>query len=125
VIQSLGTGAIGQSAGPLPPVDAPGPPLGVAVPSLGVVDPLAADGSSPVAADVPPAGAGSAAGLALPGVTVAERSFLAHPEPLKWIAGGANDFVIDPAVPQSGQTFGPWPWIAWTTSIRWPQREQT
>lgn len=104
---------------PGPSVVDPGPP-----PDVPDAPPVVAlDAPAPGAAAAP--GAGSAAGFALPGVTVAERSFFAHPEPLKWIAGGANDFVIDPTVAQSGQTFGPWPWMAWTTSIRWPQREQT
>ena len=50
-----------------------------------------------------------------------ERSFFAQPEPLKWMAGGANAFDIVPSAPHSGQNFGPWSWIPWTTSVRWPQ----
>jgi hypothetical protein len=38
---------------------------------------------------------------------VAERSFLAQPEPLKWNVGGANAFVMVPSAPHSGQNFGP------------------
>ena len=47
-----------------------------------------------------------------------ERSFLAHPEPLKWIAGGANALVIVPSAPQLGQNLGPPSWMLWTTSVR-------
>ena len=50
-----------------------------------------------------------------------ERSFFAQPEPLKWIAGVVNAFVIVPSAPHSGQNFGPPSWIPWTTSVRWPQ----
>jgi hypothetical protein len=46
------------------------------------------------------------------------RSFLAQPEPLKWIVGGANAFVIVPSAPQFGQNLGPPSWIPWTTSVR-------
>jgi hypothetical protein len=49
------------------------------------------------------------------------RSFLAQPEPLKWIAGVVNAFVIVPSAPHSGQNRGPWSLIPWTTSVRWPQ----
>jgi hypothetical protein len=54
-----------------------------------------------------------------------DRSFLAQPEPLKWIVGGANAFVIVPSAPQLGQNLGPLSWIPWTTSVRWPQLLQT
>jgi hypothetical protein len=45
----------------------------------------------------------------------APRSFFAHPDPLKWIVGVANDLRIAP--PQTLQCDGPWPWTPWTTSI--------
>lgn len=51
------------------------------------------------------------------------RSLRAQPEPLKTTAGGANALRIGP--PQTGQVDGPWPWTPWTTSMRWPQDEQT
>jgi hypothetical protein len=54
-----------------------------------------------------------------------ERSFLAQPDPLKWIVGSAKAFVIDPSVPHVGQNLGPASWIPWTTSVRWPQLLQT
>jgi len=59
-----------------------------------------------------------------PGLAVARRSFLAHPDPLKWIAGAANAFLTGPP-PHSGQTVG---WSAWTprrTSNRRPQFAQS
>ena len=40
-----------------------------------------------------------------PGVAVARRSFFAQPDPLKWIAGAANAFLIGPP-PHSGQAVG-------------------
>jgi hypothetical protein len=49
-----------------------------------------------------------------------DRSFFAQPEPLKWIVGGANAFVIVPSAPQLGQNLGPPSWIPWTTSVSWP-----
>jgi hypothetical protein len=56
---------------------------------------------------------------------VALRSFFAQPDPLKTIAGGANDFRIDPSVPHSGQKCGPASWTPWRISVRWLQAEQT
>ncbi len=35
------------------------------------------------------------------------RSFFAHPEPLKWIAGDENCFRIVPSRPHDGQNLGP------------------
>lgn len=46
----------------------------------------------------------------------AERSFFAHPVPLKWTAGGANTLRILP--PHSGHPLGPWSWTLCTTSSR-------
>jgi hypothetical protein len=54
-----------------------------------------------------------------------DRSFFAQPEPLKWIVGGANAFVIVPSAPQFGQNLGPASLIPCTTSVRWPQLLQT
>ncbi len=39
------------------------------------------------------------------------------------VAGGANDLRIGP--PHLGHASGPLAWTEWTTSISWPQREQT
>ncbi len=52
-------------------------------------------------------------------VDVAFRSFLAQPEPLKWIVGGAKAFrtVVEW---QIGHSVGPAASIPWTTSKRWP-----
>ena len=44
---------------------------------------------------------------ALPGDEVAERSFLAQPEPLKCTAGAENPLRIVPSAPQLGQNLGP------------------
>ncbi len=47
---------------------------------------------------------------------VAERSFLAQPEPLKWTAGVAQALRIVPSFPQFGQNRGPGSLIPWITS---------
>jgi hypothetical protein len=52
------------------------------------------------------------------------RSFFAHPEPLKTIAGGANALRIVPSAPHDGQNFGPLSLIPWRMSVRWPQALQ-
>jgi hypothetical protein len=41
------------------------------------------------------------------GEDVAERSFLAQPEPLKWIVGALKPLRIVPTAPQFGQVVGP------------------
>jgi hypothetical protein len=56
---------------------------------------------------------------------VDERSFLAQPEPLKWIAGVAKARRIVPVWPQLGHTSGPEALIPWITSTRCLQFEQT
>jgi hypothetical protein len=52
----------------------------------------------------------------LPDDEVAERSFLAQPEPLKWTAGVAQALRIVPSLPQFGQNHGPESLIPWITS---------
>ncbi len=47
----------------------------------------------------------------LPEAAAADRSFLAHPEPLKWTAGVTNPLRIEPSIPQFGQNRGPPSWI--------------
>jgi len=59
------------------------------------------------------------------GVRVAARSFFAQPEPLNRIAGLLMPFRRVPWAPQFGQNVGPGSLIPWTTSVRWPQLEQT
>lgn len=54
-----------------------------------------------------------------------DRSFLAHPEPLKWTAGGTNAFRSVPSAPQTGQNFGPGASMPWMNSVRVEQFEQT
>jgi hypothetical protein len=76
-----------------------------------------------VAADVSPDPASSVAALERD-FAAARRSFLAQPEPLKWIAGGANAFRIGPA-PHSGHADGPSSWTPWMTSNRRPQAAQS
>ena len=56
--------------------------------------------------------------------TAARRSFLAHPEPLKWIAGGANAFRTGPE-PHRGHCSGAGSWTPWMTSNRRPQAAQS
>ena len=51
---------------------------------------------------------------------VLARSFLAQPEPLKWIVGGANTLRIVLSRPQLGQNCGPGSLIPWRMSARWP-----
>jgi len=60
------------------------------------------------------------AGFGRPG----RRSFLAQPEPLKWIVGGLNALVRVPWAPQAGQALGPLLLMEWTTSVVLPQFEQ-
>jgi hypothetical protein len=48
------------------------------------------------------------------------RSFLAQPDPLKTIAGGANPFRIVPSAPHSGQNRGPSSLIPWRMSVLCP-----
>jgi hypothetical protein len=75
----------------------------VAAPELGpVVD-------SP---DEPPSSRFFALALA-----VEPRSFFAQPDPLKWIAGVTNAFVIVPSAPHSGQNRGPWSLMPWMNSV--------
>jgi hypothetical protein len=52
------------------------------------------------------------------------RSFLAQPDPLKWIVGGLNALVNVPSAAQVGQALGPLPEIEWTISVVRPQFEQ-
>ncbi len=59
----------------------------------------------------------------LPGDEVAERSFFAQPEPLKWTAGVAHALRIVPSLPQFGQNRGPGSLIPWITSTTWWQAE--
>ena len=56
---------------------------------------------------------------------VDERSFLAQPEPLKWMAGETSALRIVPSWPQLGQKRGPASLIPWITSTRCLQFEQT
>ena len=60
-----------------------------------------------------------------PDLTVAaRRSFLAQPEPLKWIAAAVIALRTGPP-PQIGQVVGPSAWTPWMTSKRWPHAAQT
>jgi hypothetical protein len=52
------------------------------------------------------------------------RSFLAQPDPLKWIAGAAMAFRTGP-LPHSGQDVGGSAWTPWITSKRRPQAAQS
>jgi hypothetical protein len=112
VIQSDAAGAIDQS-----PDDA-------VVDELSV-DPLESEpvepGPDPLSDALPPVLAVASSFFAALDRADVERSFFAQPDPLKWIAGVVNAFVIVPSAPHSGQNLGPWSWIPWTTSVRWPQ----
>jgi len=52
------------------------------------------------------------------------RSFLAQPEPLKWIEGAENCLRMVPSAPQDGQKLGPGSLIPWRMSARWSQDVQ-
>ncbi|MEA2518252.1 MAG: hypothetical protein QOF49_332 [Chloroflexota bacterium] len=54
----------------------------------------------------------------------ADRSFLAQPEPLKWIDGAEKAFRIGPPL-HTGHALGPSALIPWITSNRLPQLAQT
>jgi hypothetical protein len=54
----------------------------------------------------------------------APRSFLAQPDPLKWIVGDENCLRIVPSRPHAGQKTGPWSLIPWRMSARWSQEVQ-
>jgi hypothetical protein len=56
---------------------------------------------------------------------VDDRSFLAQPEPLKWMAGLVSALWSVPSAPQFGQNLGPASSIRWITSIRCRQDAQT
>jgi hypothetical protein len=73
--------------------------------------------SLPESPDLAPAAAARVA-LALP------RSFLAQPEPLKWIVGAANCLRRVPSRPHDGQNCGAGSLIPWRMSERWPQAVQ-
>ncbi len=73
--------------------------------------------SFPESPDLDPEAAARVA-LALP------RSFLAQPEPLKWIVGAANCLRRVPSRPHDGQNCGAGSLIPWRMSARWPQAVQ-
>jgi hypothetical protein len=61
--------------------------------------------SEPLSLDSPEPDAALAAAL-VPAPEL-PRSFFAHPDPLKWIAGAANCLRIEPSAPHDGQKCGP------------------
>lgn len=56
---------------------------------------------------------------------VDDRSFFAHPEPLKWTAGDTSALRIVASAPHAGQNRGPAALMPWITSIRCRQEAQT
>ena len=54
-----------------------------------------------------------------------DRSFLAHPEPLKWTAGVTNAFRSVSSAPHAGQNRGAGASIPWMNSVRVEHVEQT
>src|SRR5262245_28803677 len=52
------------------------------------------------------------------------RSFFAQPEPLKWMAGGANALRIVPSLPHDGQNWGAGSLRPRSSSVRWSHAEQ-
>ena len=52
------------------------------------------------------------------------RSFLAQPDPLKWMEGAENSLRMVPSLPHEGQKLGPGSLIPWRMSARWSQAVQ-
>lgn len=126
VIQSPALG-IGQSPAELELALAPAPAPELLVdddaPSVAVAVPLVAPDSvadDPVVAAL----ASVPVDLLAPADAVARRSFFAQPEPLKWMAGGANAFFTGPP-PHVGQVDGPSACTPWTASKRVPHAAQS
>jgi hypothetical protein len=94
----------------------------------GALDPGALDAAESdfgvAAADASPPSLVAAAGCSSDRLAAlraaAPRSFLAQPDPLKWIAGVTNPLRTGPP-PQAGQVVGPSAWTPWITSKRCPQ----
>jgi hypothetical protein len=93
-----------------------------------VVEPAAPSAVDPVGADL-----GSVFDSVFDSVFVAVRaelllralsraSFLAQPDPLKWMVGAERSLRIGP--PQCSQLAGPWPWTPCITSTSRPQMVQ-
>jgi hypothetical protein len=77
------------------------------------------------ASEAPSAGAAASPAFAPePDVAVERRSFLAQPDPLKWIAGAVKALRTGPP-PHEGQLVGPSAWTPWMTSNRVPQLAQS
>jgi hypothetical protein len=96
-----GVAAPSRADDPSTPADPADPP------SLPVVEPSPTDFEGPRLA-----------------LELARRSFLAQPEPLKWIAGVANAFLIGPP-PHRTQVTGDSVWTPRRTSNRLPQFAQS
>ena len=98
--------------------------VAAAVESPSFESPLPSDAFSPSepadAATFPP----SSAAFDEPGEDVARRSFLAQPDPLKWIAGVANAFLTGPP-PHNGHSVGSAAWTPRRISNRRPQVAQS
>jgi hypothetical protein len=58
-----------------------------------------------------------------PDFALAERSFLAQPEPLKCTVGSTNALRSVPSAPHVGQNRGPGAAMPWITSVRSPHSE--
>jgi hypothetical protein len=121
LIQSADAGATVQ---PVADSDEPEvlPPPEVEVVAVAGVESLDTEPSLPL---VPAFAAGvSAPESGFEGAFVlADRSFLAQPEPLKWSAGAVNALRRVPSAPQAGQKRGPGAAMPWITSVRSPQFE--
>lgn len=120
VIQSVAAGGIDQSSpGAVFPVEA-------VLDSVAVV--VAAGDAAPSPAALSLGGFSPDAALAAAFVRLAlavDRSFFAHPEPLKWMAGVESAFRIVPSAPHTGQNRGPASLMLWITSVRFRQFAQT
>ena len=109
-------------------LDVPASPFFFEDESLDVDDPPSLDPLSfdPPLEPLPPSPDPASAAAAFVRVPLElERSFLAHPEPLKCTVGGTNAFRSVSSAPQAGQNFGAGASIPWMNSVRVEQLEQT
>jgi hypothetical protein len=93
-------------------------------PEVAAESPVEVDGVSDAFDDPSPSEPFSPSFEDVPVFTAARRSFFAHPDPLKWIAGGANAFRTGPE-PHSGHAAGGASWTPWMTSNRRPHAAQS
>lgn len=105
----------------LEPPEPPEPPLVSLVPASFAVEPPSAALPDRSAASLEPLSPSDRDRVRL----AVERSFLAHPEPLKCTVGATNALRSVPSAPHAGQNLGPGALMLWITSVVCPQFPQT